>query len=145
MDLTPKTEELTSCEENVKSSWSADDKNQCQSESQTVTSGCGDKQSKAREMIVKNYQNTMLESTDLQVCKLEENVFPLSPSTVGSRSPPPYPGYGDGFQQDGYFENRFNTNNVNSASSSVGNIYNNSSNQISVSYFPSLFTSLYLL
>lgn len=129
MALSPEKQDFNPLEERVKNSWSPKEDIQCDknlkvsssdSESEILEEG--------KEMTLKTYQNTIMPEGELQGCKLDDSVFPLSPSTVGSRSPPPYPNYGDGFQQDsGYYENRYN--NVNSVS--LGNIY--SSNQMPVS------------
>lgn len=48
------------------------------------------------------------------VCQLDESVLQsLSPSTAGSRSPPPYSGYDSGFQADNsYYDSKFIPNSV---------------------------------
>lgn len=112
-----------------KNSWTREELKQCEENSLKVTSDSEEENIEVdnKEMILKNYQDTMIESGEL---KVDESVFPLSPSTVGSRSPPPYPGYGEAFQQDSvYFDNRFNT----SVNSSMENVYSNTNNQIPVS------------
>ncbi|GLV45229.1 hypothetical protein CBL_05330 [Carabus blaptoides fortunei] len=58
------------------------------------------------------------------VCKLEDSSYTsLSPSTVGSRSPPPYSGYGDGYQQENrFYDSRYVQNGV--GGPSTGDLYN---------------------
>lgn len=116
--------------ERVKNSWETDESIQCESKSLKVSSSDSEEvEEDSKDMTLKTYQQTIMANEPGDIQKLEENVFPLSPSTVGSRSPPPYPTYGDSFQQDGYYENRYSgVNNVGSGISSYS-----ANNQLAVS------------
>lgn len=67
-----------------------------------------------------------LQQQQQSVCKLEDSSYTsLSPSTVGSRSPPPYSGYGDGYQQDTrFYDSRYVQNGVSVGDSATGDLYN---------------------
>lgn len=78
-----------------------------------------------KDMTLKDFQlqpNAMVADIDgvsgkhLQsdVCQLDESVLQsLSPSTAGSRSPPPYSGYDSGYQHDNsYYDSKFIPNSV---------------------------------
>lgn len=133
MDLSSEKDDVRVTEDN-KNSWSPQESNQCSSNNKTQNLVEQEQISteNPKEMIMKSYnQANMLDATDLQVCKLEDSVFPLSPSTAGSRSPPPYPGYQDTFQQE-YYDTRYTTT-VSSVNIPVGSVYTTTANQIPVS------------
>lgn len=134
MSLNPEKGDCAPLEQKVKNNWTQEETNQCDVRSQNANSSDSEEETievDNKNMLLKNYQDNMTDSSQL---KVEESVFPLSPSTVGSKSPPPYPNYGDGYQQDsGYFDNRFSSA-VNSVTS-MDNIYTNSNNQIPVSFY----------
>lgn len=120
-------------DERVKNTWDTEESIQCENKTLKVNSSDSEEvEEDTKDMTLKHYQQQIMSNESGNIPKIEDNVFPLSPSTVGSRSPPPYPNYGDNFQQDnGYYDGRYGQTSVNSVNSG-GNIYSNS-NQLPVS------------